>query len=310
MSVERKDVYLISRNSNLTEKKIDELLKTSVYNEQNKWINFVQLILLSLGIGFFSIGVVFFFAYNWENLDKFIKFGIVEILVLVSTILFFVPKFSQLTKYILLTAAWVFVGALLAVYGQIYQTGANAYDFFLAWTLLTTLWVLVSNFPPLWLLHIVLLNITMYFYIQQVLGNWSGISICALSFAVNATLVFVFKLLSKFINSLSIPDWFIYTLSFVAVVFSTIGICIGIFEKYQFITLVLLVLTLLVYSIGIVYGLKTKSRFFLSLIAVSVVSIISTYLAKVSDSEWMILLIAVFIISSITFIVKKIISIK
>ena len=41
------------------------------------------------------------------------------------------------------------IGTLFAVFGQIYQTGADAYDLFLGWTLFTILWAVAIRFAPL-----------------------------------------------------------------------------------------------------------------------------------------------------------------
>ncbi|WP_315814113.1 hypothetical protein [Paraflavitalea speifideaquila] len=50
----------------------------------------------------------------------------------------------------MLTAAAVLLGVLMAVFGQVYQTGANAYDLFLSWTIAITLWVVIANFALLY----------------------------------------------------------------------------------------------------------------------------------------------------------------
>ena len=43
-----------------------------------------------------------------------------------------------------LLAASLFVGALLALIGQIYQTGADTFEMFAAWAALILPWVLVG----------------------------------------------------------------------------------------------------------------------------------------------------------------------
>jgi uncharacterized membrane protein len=56
------------------------------------------------------------------------------------------------------------VGALLALTGQVYQTGADSYLLFGWWAALITPWVIVGRFTPLWLLWLALLNLTVYLY--------------------------------------------------------------------------------------------------------------------------------------------------
>ena len=57
--------------------------------------------------------------------------------------------------------AAVAVGALLAVFGQTYQTGADPFELFLTWALLIVPWTLAARFEPLYLLHSVVLAMLM-----------------------------------------------------------------------------------------------------------------------------------------------------
>ena len=86
--------------------------------------------LLAVGVGFTVAGIIFFFAYNWEELPKFAKLGIVEVLLVASVLLATFTHWNKLVKQILLTEATFLIGTLFAVFGQIYQTGADAYDLF------------------------------------------------------------------------------------------------------------------------------------------------------------------------------------
>ena len=58
-----------------------------------------------------------------------------------------------------------------AVFGQIYQTGADAYDLFLGWTLFTILWAFAIRFTPLWLTFIGLLCTTIWLYAMQIVPD-------------------------------------------------------------------------------------------------------------------------------------------
>ena len=121
-----------------------------------------------MGVGFTVAGIIFFFAYNWEELPKFAKLGIVEVLLVASVLLATFTHWNKLVKQILLTGATFLIGTLLAVFGQIYQTGADAYDLFLGWTLFTILWAVAIRFAPLWLTFIGLLCTTIWLYNIQI----------------------------------------------------------------------------------------------------------------------------------------------
>ena len=187
--IHQKDVHIISRHSNLTKDEVGRILKENVYHNKEAWYTFFRYFLISLGVGFTVSGIVFFFAYNWADLHKFAKIGLTEGMLLATVVIVLLVKMNDQIRNIVLTGASVLVGVLFAVFGQIYQTGADAYDFFLAWTLFITLWVCVAHFAPLWLLYLVLINTTLLLYTQQVAQDWSVVFICFFLFSINTTVV-------------------------------------------------------------------------------------------------------------------------
>lgn len=207
-NIEREDIQIISRHSNWSEKSIDNILKKNIYSNKDSWSKFLKLFFISLGIGFTTAGIIFFFAYNWAGLHKFVKIGLIEGLIIISTLIILFSKLSLDVKNILLTGASILVGVLFAVFGQIYQTGANAYDFFLGWTMFITIWVLISNFAPLWLVFITLINTTLILYSQQVAHDWSEVFVFTLLLIINV-LFLVTSLYGKRINGvIKSPIWF------------------------------------------------------------------------------------------------------
>lgn len=308
--IDREDIHIINRHSNWSEKSIDNLLKEEIYTTATSWQKFLRLFFITLGIGFTTTGVLFFFAYNWADLHKFIKIGIIETLIvsLIAIVLF--SKINLDIKNILLTGASILVGVLFAVFGQIYQTGANAYDFFLGWTLFITLWVVISNYAPLWLVFIILINTTLILYTQQVAHSWSEIFVFTLLFSIN--LVFLIAALAgkRFIPKLNAPAWFSNIIALATVSFSTIGICFGIFDKLEVTFMVLSIATTLLYLLGIKYGLKVKSGFYLSIISFSVIITITTFFIKLSNDAGMFLFISLFIVASVTYVIKTLISLQ
>ncbi|MGK7895760.1 MAG: DUF2157 domain-containing protein, partial [Xenococcus sp. (in: cyanobacteria)] len=196
------------------------------------------------------------------------------------------------------------------VFGQIYQTGANAYDFFLGWTMFITIWVLVSNYAPLWLLFITLINTTILLYSQQVANDWSEVFVFTLLFLINILFLTTSLFGKKFNDEAKSPIWFSNLIALASVSFSTIGIVIGIFDKNQTSFFVLIILTSILYGIGIKYGLKVKSGFYLSIIPFSIIIIISAFLIKLSDDAGMFFLISLFVIGSVTFVIKNLIDLQ
>ena len=310
MKISRNDIQIITRNSNISETDINNLFKHDVYNNNDSWKKFLQLFFLSLGVGFTVSGILFFFAYNWDDLHKFVKIGLVEGLIIILTLIAVLSKIKPLFKNILLSGATLLVGVLFAVFGQIYQTGANAYDFFLGWTMAVVLWVFISNFTPLWLIFIVLINITFGLYIDQVANDWSDLLIFSIFITVNAVFL-IGSLLLKSDNN-KIPKWFIQILSLAVVSFTTIGMINGIFEHNKSYFELIIILTLLLYILGIYYGLKQKSTFYIAIIPLSIITIISAWLLDfVKFREFtMLLFIGLIVVVSVTILIKLLMNLQ
>lgn len=305
-NIQREDIQIISRYSDLNEQVVDRVLRQNVYNDKASWQKFLRLFIISLGVGFTVAGIVFFFAYNWADLHRFVKIGLSQGVLIATTIVALLPKINENIRNIILTGASVLVGVLFAVFGQIYQTGANAYDFFLAWTVFVSIWVLVSKFSPLWLLYLVLINTTFILYSQQVAKDWSEVFICSLLFIIN-TSVLIYTI---YFGNKKTSNWFLNTVALASSIYATIGIVIGIFDKYQTTFIILILVTAIVFSLGIWHGLKTKSGFYLSIIPFSLIIIVSALLIKISDGEMMFLLVSLFIIGSVTLTIKNLIDIQ
>lgn len=309
-NLQREDIQIISRHSNVTEQGIERALKENVYNDKETWQKFLRLFLITLGIGFTTAGIIFFFAYNWADLNKFVKLGLIEVLLVATTIMVLLPKIKSGTKNIILTGSSFLVGALFAVFGQIYQTGADAYDFFLTWTLFITLWVIVSNFAPLWLLYIVLINTTFFLYTEQVAKDWPEIIVITSLFLFNTAILIASVLLDHYKKIENIPKWFTYFLALGSVTFATMGIVFGILDDNQPLFPLLISAVILVFALGIWHGIHSKNTFYLSIIPLSLIIIITTLLFKISDEMIMFLIVGIFIIVSVTLVIMNLLKLQ
>lgn len=128
------------------------------------WRNFLDAVALWLGAVLCAAAVIFFFAFNWDALGKFAKFGLVEALLLAAVAACWRLGLDRLSGKAALLAASLLVGATLALVGQTYQTGADPYELFAVWALAVLPWVAVSRFGALWLFWIGLLNLAAYLY--------------------------------------------------------------------------------------------------------------------------------------------------
>ena len=308
--VERQDIHIITRHSNWSTTQVDAALKKHVYANKKGWLRFLKLLFISLGVSFTTVGILFFFAYNWADLHKFVKIGLVEGLIIILTMITLVTKLSSNIKNILLTGASILVGVLFAVFGQIYQTGANAYDFFLGWTMFIAIWALISNFAPLWLVFIILINTTLVLYAQQVAYHWSEVFLFTILFAINTLLWIAFIFGKKVYGKLKVPVWFSNLIALAVIFCATLGIIFGIFSDHQPAFIVLIIATTVLYTIGIKYGLQLKNGFYLSTIPLSIIIMVSGFLVKISDDFGMFFLIGLFVIGSVTLVIKKLIDLQ
>lgn len=131
------------------------------------WHAFLGRLTLWLGTVAIAAALIFFFAFNWDELGRFAKFGLLEGAILAGLALcLWLDLDSAAGKAVLLLLS-LLVGALLALAGQTYQTGADTYELFAWWALLILPWVLVGRLSPLWLVWLVLLNAALFLYFSR-----------------------------------------------------------------------------------------------------------------------------------------------
>jgi len=164
----------------------------------SEWMLFIDKFLLFLGAALALSGTIFFFAYNWKGLHKFGKLGLLQAGVLGLALLAWNRGLEKLSGKMALMSSAVLVGGLLAVYGQIYQTGADPYQLFMGWFVFILGWVWLSKFPPLWIFWLLLVNITIPLYIEQGTNYSFSYILPALPlFAVNFAALLLWELGSK-----------------------------------------------------------------------------------------------------------------
>jgi uncharacterized membrane protein len=179
------------------------------------WLGFVDRLLLIGGATLALVGVMAFFAYNWADLHKFAKFALVEVALVAGVVIAYIKGMDSLAGKTALFAAAVLTGVLLAVYGQTYQTGADPYGLFFTWAVLISGWAMINRNGGLWLLLLILLNLSLILYWTQIvhpedwrnfvaslLGPFAGITFSLTDFAL-AQWVFALNT-----GALVIWEWF------------------------------------------------------------------------------------------------------
>lgn len=298
------DIIVISQYSDISEKTLKQTLEKSVYNDRLAWLKLLRYGLLALGIGFTIVGIVFFFAYNWASLPKFAKIGLVQVLLIASVLLSLLLKVRADTRNMILTASAALVGVLFAVFGQIYQTGANAYDFFLAWTVFISLWVVISNYAPLNLLYILLINTTFILYSQQVAPDWSFTFVNSLLFLLNTGFAAAMLGLPLTCKALSQPNWLIYIVALAAVSFATLAMVNTITQEQDPHAIYMSGLYISLFAVSVALALRYKKTYYLAIIGFSLIIVGTALLLKISDSEGMLLFMSFYIVATVSLLVK------
>jgi len=137
---------------------------------QRHWKLWIERLFLGLGTALILASIMFFFAYNWEDLGQWLQFALVEAAILICLIASLIPFKSKMINQTLMLAASFLVGVLLALIGQTYQTGANAWQLFAVWAVVILPWVSLSKFAPHWGLWLTIANLALYFWMDQTLS--------------------------------------------------------------------------------------------------------------------------------------------
>lgn len=128
------------------------------------WRRFGIGLLNASGIAALGAGVIFFVAANWQQYGVMGRFALIQAaLVAAAGLAFWRPPPAAL-GHATLVLATLLTGALLALFGQTYQTGADVYELFFAWAALAFPFALASRSGAVWATWWVVLNIAFALY--------------------------------------------------------------------------------------------------------------------------------------------------
>lgn len=159
-------VELIDRGA-IAPDRIDQAVALAgIYPDARAWRVFLDQVLLWLGCSALAGSVLFFIAYNWSDWGRFARFALVEGALFASVVAYWVFGANTLAGRAALLVATLLLGVLLALFGQVYQTGADPWQLFWTWSLLMLPWALLGRFAVLWLIWLALINIAVLLYYQ------------------------------------------------------------------------------------------------------------------------------------------------
>jgi len=127
-------------------------------------LDFLARVLRIGGVLSLAAGIVFFVAANWSAMAVFGRFALLELVLVACVVAALIkPPPSGLGRAALLLA-FVTTGALFALFGQTYQTGADIYELFFTWTLAGLPFVLLARWSVSSAAWFVVLNTTLMLY--------------------------------------------------------------------------------------------------------------------------------------------------
>ncbi len=135
------------------------------------WYRFARVQLLLVGASLVAVGVGFFVAANWVSLTPHVRMGLLAGLMAGAKGLGGWLGLQSLSGRVAALLAGLGFGPLMALVGQTYQTGADAWGLFAAWTVVLSVYALVIRFSGAWIVSLVLLHVSAWLWADQWLGS-------------------------------------------------------------------------------------------------------------------------------------------
>jgi uncharacterized membrane protein len=138
------------------------------------WLRYINHFLTAIGALLIVSGVATFFAWNWADLDYMVKFALIQAGIAATALLAWRLGIDSIGGRAALFSTAFLVGVLFAVFGQVYQTGADPYGLFVAWSILILPLVIIGRQAALWILLQTLLILALIMYWTQVIDPPNG----------------------------------------------------------------------------------------------------------------------------------------
>lgn len=131
------------------------------------WQRLDRFMLAYAGLLFFLAGIICFFAYNWHMLPLFAKFGVITAALLISSAFPLFHGTHSASGKLGLLSCGILGGILMAIHGQVYQTGANSWTFFMSWAIFLLPLALSGCQTGLWFLFWLVSSLSGILYCQE-----------------------------------------------------------------------------------------------------------------------------------------------
>ena len=152
-------------------------------SELHAWRQFLARSTLWLGVLLLGSAAICWVAANWQDMSKVQRFAGAQTLLAVCALAAAWAGLRLRTAAgargaipgALLALAGILLGALLALLGQTYQTGADTWELFAWWAVLLLPWALAAASQVVWLLWALVVNVAMALWLGERVFSWWGI---------------------------------------------------------------------------------------------------------------------------------------
>lgn len=236
MSTTRNQVIRYIQQGFIKPDNVEEALVVSELRpSSNSWHAFIDRVFLLLGGLSLAFALMFFIAYNWNDIGRFAKFGLVQIAIVIAIGCYWKLGVDKLSAKVSLLVGSILIGVLLALYGQTYQTGADPWQLFFSWALLILSWALLGRFSAIWLVWLLLVNLSLVLYHQTIRSAlWflfdAETGLLWLLFAFNIVALVVWEFSIRYCQWLS-SRWAVRTLATASGTSITWLVMLAIFES-------------------------------------------------------------------------------
>lgn len=138
------------------------------------WLRYINHFLVTIGALLIVAGVAAFFAWNWADLSYMVKFALIQTGIAGTALLAWRLGIDSIGGSASLFSSAFLVGVLFAVFGQVYQTGADPFGLFVVWAVLILPLAIIGRQAALWILFQMLLILGLIMYWTQVVDPPNG----------------------------------------------------------------------------------------------------------------------------------------
>ena len=285
MSFNRHHLLALFESGSIPPEKLDDALAAAeLQPNRMQWQEFMDKLLLWLGVLAIAFSIMFFIAYNWYELGRFAKFALVEVFVILAVVCYWKYHHKGFVAQATLMVASIGLGVLLALFGQTYQTGADPWQLFFNWSLLILPWAVIARFPALWVLVLGLQNLAIVLYCTTFRSIFwfsvgSDIDMMWVLFGYNSLALLAWELLSQRWLWLA-ERWAVRLIGTGAGVAITWLALYAIFEEKDSDILAVIMWAISMVVLYFVYRRYIRDLYFLAGTALSIIAVVLSFIGK------------------------------